>query len=176
MTDARPPALGSRSLMRFGLAGLALEMLAIGVLASTRPEWFFRWFPFGHGWAGAIGAYNEHYVLDLGYVYLAVGIMIGWATIRLGRDLCRAALVGSVIANAPHLLFHLHHTHELPTGDNMAQDGLLAFSTLMGLAMLVLTWTRPESTELPTAYVLRRPADSAPTGKVDRATVGVGER
>ena len=188
MTTPRPPAIPTRSLMRFGLAGMAVEMFLIGVPASVAPEWFYGWFPFGRGWAGALGAYNEHYVLDLGYVYLALGVVTAWATIQLGRDLCRAVLIASIVANAPHVIFHLFHTHALPAGDNIAQDSLLGITVVIGLALLVLTWTRPESTELPTADVLHRSVPTQPAqaesakaepeqGEPERATAGVaGER
>lgn len=183
MTTPRPPALPVRSLMRFGLAGMAVEMFLIGVPASVAPEWFYGWFPFGRGWAGALGPYNEHYVLDLGYVYLALGVVTAWATIRLGRDLCRAVLLASIVANAPHVIFHLFHTHALATGDNLAQDSLLGITVVIGLGLLALTWTRPESTELPTAEVLRRPGQAQPAqaepgqAEPERVTVSVaGER
>ncbi|GAA4681486.1 hypothetical protein [Phytohabitans rumicis] len=160
-TTARSPAVPGRTLLRVGLAGMAVEMLFIGVPASLAPEWFFNWFAFGRGWAGAIGPYNEHYVLDLGFVYLALGAVLLWATFRLGRDLCIAALVGSLVANLPHLLFHLANTQALGTVDNVLQDGLLGSTVVYGLAMLLMVWTRPETTEVPTATVLRRPAEPA---------------
>lgn len=158
-TTARPPAVPGRTLLRVGLAGMAIEMLFIGVPASLFPEWFFNWFAFGRGWAGALGPYNEHYVLDLGFVYLALGVVLTWATVRLGRDLCLAALAASLVANVPHLIFHLYNTQALSTVDNLMQDGLLAFTVVYGLAMLLMVWTRPETTGVPTATVLRRPAE-----------------
>jgi hypothetical protein len=156
-TSARPPVLASRQWLRFGFSGLALANLGIGVLASVAPEWFFHWFLFGRGWAGALGPYNEHYVLDLGYEYLALGIVLAWATVKPNRQLAWAAAVAALVANAPHLVFHLNHTHALGLGDNLAQDGLLTALTVAPIAVILLLWQRPEAAELPTATTLDRP-------------------
>lgn len=161
-STARPPALAARQWLRFGLGGLAIQMLMIGVLASIAPHWFFNWFLFGRGWAGAIGPYSEHYVLDLGYTYLGLGLVVGWATVRLTRELCRAAAAASLLANLPHLLFHLNHTHALGLGDNLAQDGALFATCVASFAVLLLLWQHPEAAELPTASELRRPAEQQP--------------
>jgi hypothetical protein len=48
-TPARPPAIAARRWLRFGLSGLALEMLLVGIPASIAPEWFFHWFFLGRG-------------------------------------------------------------------------------------------------------------------------------
>ncbi len=104
--------------------------------AVAAPRWFFRWFPFGRGWFAATGAYNEHSILDLGFAEIAFGIVLVWAAVTLGRELCLAASVAAVVANVPHLMFHLAHTDELPIGDNIAQDGLLGLSTLVAVIVL----------------------------------------
>lgn len=159
----RPPTLVNRRWLRIGLAALAFEMLLIGVPASIAPPWFFDWFLLGRGWAGAIGPYNEHYVFDLGLVYVSLGVVLVWAALRLGRELCRASLVASIVANAPHLVYHLNHTHELSLADNVAQDGLLMLLVLVAIQLLVLIARRPEAAEMPSAAVLTRP--ESPVGQ-----------
>ena len=166
-TPARPPSNGARGFLRFLLAGLAVQMLYIGVLASVAPHWFYGWFPFGRGWAGKLGVYNEHYVIDLGFTFLGLAIVVTWATIRPTLALARAAAVGSIIANAPHLFYHLDHTHVLGLWDNVAQDGILVAATVAGVTILLLLWQRPGAAEVPTAEVLHRP-------QRELAVVGVG--
>jgi hypothetical protein len=117
-----------------------------------------------------IGPYSEHYVLDLGYTYLGLSVVVVWATVRLSLELSRAAAAAAVVANLPHLLFHLNHTHALSLADNIAQDGLLTASTVAGVALLLLLWValllllwqRPDAAELPSAHVLRRPEGKQP--------------
>ncbi|MET7704782.1 hypothetical protein [Micromonospora sp. NPDC005413] len=113
---------------------LAAQMLALGVPASTAPQWFFDWFPFGAGWVAAGGPYNEHLLSDLGYAYLALGVVLGWAAVRPVRELCLAAAAAAVVANTPHLLFHLVHAETLPIVDSIAENALLAFTVVVGLA------------------------------------------
>jgi hypothetical protein len=167
----RPPAMGARAFLRFGLAGIAAEMLLIAIPASIAPSWFFHWFLFGRGWAGAIGPYNSHYVLDLGYTYLGLGAVVAWAAVRLGRELCRAALVGSILGNLPHVLFHFFHAHAISFWDNVAQDGLLVATVVMAVVCLRVISVSPEAAELPTATQLSRTAEPA-----QLATTGTGDR
>jgi len=150
----------ARRWLRLALVALALEMFALGVPASVAPGWFYRWFPLGRGWVSATGAYNEHSMLDFGYVSVALGVVLVWAAVRLGRELCRAAAVATVVANVPHLLFHAGHTRELPTGDNLAQDSLLALSVVIGVGALLLTVYRPSATT-PDRLPAGRQADGA---------------
>lgn len=170
-TPARPPANGSRGFLRFLLGGLAAQMLYIGVLASVAPHWFFGWFPFGRGWAGKIGPYSEHYVIDLGFTFLGLGVVVLWATIRPTLALARAAAAGSILANAPHLFYHLDHIHVLGLWDNVAQDGILVAATVAGIAVLLLLWQKPGAAEVPSAAELKpvaRPLSIAGVGGDNR--------
>ncbi|WP_124822761.1 hypothetical protein [Micromonospora ureilytica] len=121
--------------VRIGSAVLAVQMLALGVPASVAPLWFFDWFPFGAGWVAAGGPYNGHLLSDLGYAYLALAVVLGWAAVRPVRELCLAAAAAAVVANTPHLLFHLAHAEALPIVDSVAENALLAFTVVVGLAV-----------------------------------------
>jgi uncharacterized membrane protein len=129
--------------LRLALALLAVEMFVIGIPAAVAPGWFHRDFPFGRGWVASTGPYNEHSVLDLGYVYVAFGVLLAWAAVRPARELARAALVATLVANVPHLIFHLSHTGPLPLADDVVQSLLLALPTVIALAALLLTVRRP---------------------------------
>ncbi|MFY1616115.1 hypothetical protein [Micromonospora sp. WMMD736] len=129
--------------IRIGSAVLAAQMLALGVPASVTPRWFFDWFPFGAGWVAAGGPYNAHLLSDLGYAYLALAVVLGWAAARPVRELSLTAAVASVVANTPHLLFHLAHAGALPTVDSVAENALLALTVVVGLAVLFAAYRLP---------------------------------
>jgi hypothetical protein len=148
-TDIGSAPVRSRLWLRLALAVLAIEMVVIGGPAAFAPEWFFRSFPFGRGWVASTGAYNEHSMLDLGYVYIAFGVVMVWAAVRLSPELTRAALAGALVANVPHLIFHLSHTRQLPLADDVAQSLLLAVPTAVNLAALLLTLRRPAPSRSP---------------------------
>lgn len=145
----RQPAKGWRPRprgwhLRLCLWGLTAEMFVIGGPAATAPGWFFTDFPFGRGWVASAGPYNEHVIRDLGAAYLAFGVVLAWAAIRPDAQLARAATLGAVAANVPHLMFHLMHTAQLPTVDLVAQGASLAISTVVAVGAFGLTLLRPE--------------------------------
>ncbi|MGV9214117.1 hypothetical protein ACTFTM_19855 [Micromonospora sp. RB23] len=129
--------------IRIGSAVLAAQLLALGAPASVAPRWFFDWFPFGAGWVAAGGPYNEHLLSDLGYAYLALAVVLGWAAARPARELCLAAAAASIVANTPHLLFHLAHAEALPTVDSVAENALLALTVVVGLAVFLAAYRLP---------------------------------
>ncbi|MFI5928441.1 hypothetical protein ACIA3K_21085 [Micromonospora sp. NPDC051543] len=141
--DAEAPRKNPTRWIRIGSASLAAQMLALGVPAAVAPRWFFDWFPFGGGWVAAGGPYNEHLLSDLGYAYLALAVVLGWAAARPVRELCLAAAAASVVANTPHLLFHLAHAGALPTVDSVAENALLALTVVVGLAVFFAAYRLP---------------------------------
>jgi len=144
-----------RRWLRLALALLAVEMFVIGLPAALAPDWFFRSFPFGRGWVASTGPYNEHSMLDLGYVYVAFGIVLAWAAVRPVRELTRAALAAALVANVPHLIFHLSHTRQLPLADDVAQSLLLALPTAITIAALLLTLRLPGEGRPPAGHSRR---------------------
>ncbi|MEU2611673.1 hypothetical protein ABZ570_08835 [Micromonospora sp. NPDC007271] len=126
-----------RRWLRLGLASLAAEMLLLGLPASAASAWFFDWFPFGRGWIAATGPYHEHVIADLGYAYVGLGAVLVWAAVRPGRELGRAAAAGAAVANVPHLIFHLRHAGDLPTGEAAAENALLALAVVVSVGVLL---------------------------------------
>ena len=125
--------------VRIASMALAAEMVLLGLPASVAPRTFYSWFPFGRGWVAGSGPDNEHLVSDFGYAAVALGIVLGWAAVRPGLELSRAALVAALATNAPHTLFHLVHATGLPRVDTVVQNGLLVAATLVNL--VALGWT-----------------------------------
>lgn len=132
-----------RRWLRLGLSALAFEMLLLGFPATVAPAWFYRWFPFDRGWLTDTGPYNEHSVRDFGYVYLGFALVLVWAAVQLGRQLCLAASAGALLANAPHSLFHLLRPGGLTAADLVVENGLLLIATFVSMAVLIHLIWRP---------------------------------
>lgn len=130
-----------RTLLRVGLALLALPQLATGLWAYLAPRDWYDSFPgAGHAWVAAFGPYNEHLTRDAAGGFFATGVLLAWAALAPATPLVRAALVGGLAFFVPHLLFHLGHTDPLPAGDNAASLVGLALAPLLALVLLLSTW------------------------------------
>ena len=118
---------------------LALSAASIGVWAEFWPQEFFRSFPVsGHSWVSGLGPYNEHLVRDVGWLNLALTVVTVWAAVTLARSLVLAALVGWLVADLPHLVYHAAHLDALSTGDGTAEIISLALGPAIAAALLVL--------------------------------------
>jgi hypothetical protein len=112
-------------LVRIGLAYLAVGAASVGLWAAFDPRsWFdnFPGGPFGE-WAAALPPYNEHLVRDVGALYLGFTVMFVWALWRPARALVVPLAVAWIVAQVPHLIFHLAHDEGLSSGDRLVQNG-----------------------------------------------------
>jgi hypothetical protein len=85
-----------------------------------------------------LGPYNEHLVRDYGATNLALGRLLLFAAVLLGRRLVQAALVAWLVYAVAHFVFHLAQISHFSLGDNLAQLGLLGFVVLLPLALITL--------------------------------------
>lgn len=120
---------------RVALGLIAVAMLPAGLQAAFTPKSFFDDFPLGRRWIAHQGdVYNEHLVRDVGFLFLAMIIVTGWAVLRQqpGRGVAVAWLVQGVL----HLAFHVRHLDGYDTVDKF---GLFASLVLVpSLALLAL--------------------------------------
>ena len=92
------------------MAALSLYSLAIGLLAFVKPGIFYREF------AAYTGAFNQHFIRDVGAAFLTAGIALLLAT------LIAAWRVPLALAGATFLLLHgLIHLQELLAGTTPAE-------------------------------------------------------
>jgi hypothetical protein len=118
-------------------ATLAGSAALVGLWAQLAPGSFYRSFPLpDHHWIAPTGAYNEHFVRDLGGLYLALTVVSAWAAIRPSREITRLAGTAWSIFNLPHLLFHAGHLDEFGRVDQIGNVLTLAVLAALGLVLL----------------------------------------
>jgi hypothetical protein len=130
--------------VRVGLTLLCFEMFLLGLPAAFVPHWFFDWFLFGRGWVANGGPYNVHTVADIGQPYLGLGVVLAVAAVRHGRSLSWVAALGATVANGVHLLFHVVHAADMPLGDVVSENALLALGVAVGLWVMILARRLPD--------------------------------
>jgi hypothetical protein len=136
----RPSSVRMPGMLRFGLVILALPQLAIGIWALISPRGWFDTFPGGgHHWLPAYGAYDPHLATDVGAAFLALGVVLVLAAVWLDRRLVQAALIGYLVYQVPHFVYHLANDHRLAAGDHIASDISLGLSAVLALVLLTLT-------------------------------------
>ena len=129
----------STLVVRIGLGVLAISGAVLGVWAGLAPRSFYDDFPgFGRHWVSVDGPYNEHLVRDVGWLNLALTVVTVWAMVTLARSLVLAILVGWLVVDLPHLVYHAANLDGLSTGDGTAEIISLALGPAIAAALLVL--------------------------------------
>ena len=124
-------------LLRFGILALAAESGLIAGHALFFPRYFYEEFLFGRGWVQMLPPYNEHITRDLGALYLGFFVVLGYAALRLTRDVVRGSVLSFLVASVPHLVFHTLHTEDAPLLlDKVLQVGLLSLTVALCVAVL----------------------------------------
>ena len=123
--------------IRAGLLLLAVPQCWIGLWASLAPDSWFHHFPeLGFEWTAKLGPYNEHLSRDVGFGFLATGVMVGCAAIWPERRLVIAALVAWLFFAVPHFLFHLTTSSMYSPLDNALQMFFLVLVIAIPIALL----------------------------------------
>jgi len=131
------------TVVRVGLAVLAIQGAVLGVWAGFAPRSFYDDFPgLGRHWVMVDGPYNEHLVRDVGWLNLALTVVTVWAMVALARALVLATLVAWLVADLPHLGYHAAHLDGLSTGDGTAEIISLALGPAVAAALVVLVARR----------------------------------
>jgi len=101
---------------RVGLLILGVPNLIVGAWALFAPRSWYDDFPaVGQGWVAAFGAFNRHFVQDIGDAYLGFGALLLFAALRLTYSLVRGALLGFLVFAGPHFLVHVFVRESLST-------------------------------------------------------------
>lgn len=125
------------SAIRWAMGLLALSAAAVGLPATFTPHDFYASWPLGLSWVGALPAYNEHLVTDVGGFYVAFAVLFTWAAVRPSRQLVVPLCTAWAVAAALHLGFHIAHTDDLSTGSVVAEIGGLVLVLALPLAAIV---------------------------------------
>jgi hypothetical protein len=126
-------------LMRAGLAIIAIAPAWVGVWATFAPRSFYDDFPGTSSWVSPLGPYDEHLVRDVGAFELGLLVVVLFALVTLDRRVVQAALLASIVAGLPHLVYHLTATGPLSTADNVLSLIGLALPVVIALALLPRT-------------------------------------
>src|SRR3954469_2211559 len=132
-------ASSDKRLMRAGLAIIAIAPAWVGIWATAAPRSFYDDFPGPSSWVSPLGAYDEHLVRDVGAFELGLLVVGLFAIVTLERRVVQAALVASLVAGVPHLLYHLTATAPLSTADNVLSLAALAVPVVVPIALLPRT-------------------------------------
>ena len=131
--------------VRLGLLYLAVVELVTGVWAVVDPSGWYANFPgLGRHWVSADGPFNHHLTVDAGAGFLAVGVLLVVALVRLDRRAVQLAALALVVHEVPHLLYHLTHKADALSGSDLFfSNGGLVLELVVGAALLVyVTRTR----------------------------------
>ena len=88
---------------------LLLTALWLGIWAYAMPRSWYDTFPgFGLRWVAATGPYNEHFVKDIGGMYLALAVLTAGALMYAARGaLVRVTATAWTVFNVLHLIYHV---------------------------------------------------------------------
>lgn len=129
--------------MRIGLAILGIPNLIVGGWALFAPRSWYEDFPAtGRGWVAVFGAYNEHFIQDIGTAYLGFGTLLVFACFRPSYLLVRGALLAFLVFAVPHLLIHVFVRESLST------TGYVGTLAPQVLAVAVAGWLMIRSASL----------------------------
>jgi AhpD family alkylhydroperoxidase len=121
------------------MIGLGLVQTVNGLWALFAPRSFYEDFPPGRGgWVSALPAYNEHLVRDVGGLFLATGVLLLVAAVRLERRLVGVSLVVWLLFAVPHAVYHLFNLEPYGTADAVGNVISLGLTVVLPGALLVL--------------------------------------
>lgn len=128
------------SILRAGLAFLALVQAVSGGWALLAPQGFYDNFPLpSNPWVAYFPPFNEHLLRDFGALNLALCVVLVFAAVTMERRLTQAALAGYLMFAVPHLVFHLNHLSHMSFVDQVGNVVSLVAVVLIPLALLPLT-------------------------------------
>ena len=130
----RAPAAALAGLWLMGLLGLYT-----GLQQQFLPRVFYDQFPgFGMAWVAQDGPFNEHLMRDLGGANLALTFLVFLAIARPTASLVRGVAFATLIAQAPHVVYHALHLDLLPnTLERVLQTASLALVLLIPVFVLI---------------------------------------
>ena len=109
----------------------------VGVWALFWPRGFYDVFPgLGFGAWAAEGPFNEHFVRDVGALYLALVAAGVFAALARRADAAVAVGIAWLVFSVPHLAYHLGHLHGLAPIDAIAQPMALALTFVLAIPLV----------------------------------------
>jgi len=132
--------LRSPAIARLALWLTAASAAGVGAVAAFAPRTFYDDFPYVGHWVDRLPPYNEHFVTDVGALYLGFALVLAWAAATLQRQLVLAACWGWVLFSVLHLVFHARHLEHFGTADAIQE--LVSLAVVIALPLLALWGVR----------------------------------
>lgn len=126
----------SRPLLRAGMWFLTFVEVAVGLVATLAPRFFYDNVP----WVDLAPPFAEHLMRDYGAMNLALGLVTAVAAVTMSTVMVRTALFAYLLFAVPHLLFHVTHQHGHTTSQAIGETTGLTIAVLLPLALLALSW------------------------------------
>jgi len=138
-----------RGAVRFLLVALGLPQLLIGLQALADSRGWFEEFPFGRGWVAALPPYNQHLTVDVGALFVGLGVLMVAAGVSLDRRLVKTAVAVWLLYAVPHFAFHMTQLEPYGTADAVANALALGGQVVAPLLVLWLLRTRRQPAPAP---------------------------
>ena len=121
------------------LAVLLLVALSLGLWAYATPRNWYDAFPgFGLRWVAVTGPYNEHFVKDIGSMYLALGVLTANALWFAASDASvRITAAAWTTFNLLHLGYHVTMLQMYDGRDKVLVVTSLVILSLVSAALLL---------------------------------------
>ncbi|MDX6670231.1 MAG: hypothetical protein QOI91_594 [Solirubrobacteraceae bacterium] len=121
------------------MGALGLVQTVNGVWALFFPRSFYADFPPGRGgWVSVLPAYNEHLMTDVGGLFVATGVLLLVAAVRMERVLVATSLVVWLLFAVPHTVWHLFNLGPYHGSDLVGNVVSLALTVVLPGALLAL--------------------------------------
>lgn len=130
--------------LRAGVGLLAAVQVVVGAWALFLPASFFSLEVVGMGMA-----YNEHLMRDYGAMTLASAVVLGAATVHMGRRSSAVALAMYLTWAVPHFVIHLTMLGHLSPSTGALLMTALGLAIALPTALLALTVRRRGRTTPP---------------------------
>lgn len=126
---------------------LTIVALSLGVWAYFAPLNWYSTFPgIGMHWLPVLGPYNEHFVKDVGSLFLGFAALSALALYYLcNRPVVVITAVSWSVFNVLHLIYHLGMLHMYGRRD--AVLNVVSLGLLLVLSLLLLIPARSHATE-----------------------------
>lgn len=136
-----------RGAIRGLLLALGIPQVLVGLQALADSHGWYEGFPFGRGWVAALPPYNQHLIVDVGALFVGLGVLMVVAGVVLERRLVKTAVAVWLLYAVPHFAFHMTRLDPYGTADAVASA--LAQAGQIAAPLLVLWLLRPRRQPAP---------------------------
>lgn len=128
--------------IKFLLLYLIIANSLPGIWALFFPQSFFSSFPhlgFGFHWIDTMGAFNDHFIRDIGAFFCALAFLSIYTLFRFEEGTIRLTAYGNIVFSLPHLIYHILMINMFVTKmDKILGITSLAVAVIVPLLILIM--------------------------------------